>query len=220
MTDFFVLAADYIEKMSNPAYGVVQNDDYALRFGKLLDSEGFLLRLRREVERLDDPDVLTSHGWLWLLGWTRANGLRLDQALMRRLFHRWTSPFLKVAVLDVATRRDDSRRQRSHRVPLDAFPHPLLRHLLLDSVVSPSEELQQPEASEFTEPAVLLVALLQTGTPLSIDAASSLLRYEWTGQRALLESFWQLCDTLDDDTRSVWLDRLVPPPRPRRRNIE
>ena len=41
MSSLFTLAADYIERMANPAFGITTNEDYATKFGKLLESEGF-----------------------------------------------------------------------------------------------------------------------------------------------------------------------------------
>lgn len=69
MSAVFPLASEFIDRMANPAHGIRVNEEYSLRFAKLLSSEEFALLLRREASRLKDPDDLTAHGWLWLLGW-------------------------------------------------------------------------------------------------------------------------------------------------------
>jgi len=59
MSEVLTLASDFIERMSNPAYGILVNEDYSTRLGTLLSSDRFDGLLRREVEQLNDPESLT-----------------------------------------------------------------------------------------------------------------------------------------------------------------
>lgn len=202
MPDLLSLASDFFERMANPAYGSVVNDEYALRLGALLTDERTQSFFAREAERLSDPDALTAYGWLWFLGYARARSLRLSDELLLRLAERWSSVPMLVTVIDVAT-GDEERAER--------WLESLVQRVTF--IEEQPDELQH-ERDFGANAESLLVALLQTGNEPSLSAARNLLRRDWRGQRRLLQLFWSLTDELDDDTRRLWISMLAPPPRP------
>jgi len=230
MSDFLELARDFIERMTNPAYGAETNEDYAIRLGRLLRSESFRGRLTEEVATVRDRDALTSHGWMWLLEWAKANGVTLPEDLLLELFDEWSSVFAKAEVIDVATARAPDRRVEDYGdATLEEFPHSFLRRLLL-AVTGPRESEPRPfdkraldegreggrdEVREVGRAGPALVALMQVGRPIALDAAAVLLRHRWPGRAPLLEYFWALAAATDDETREIWIARLQPPERPR-----
>ena len=57
----------------------------------------------------------------------------------------------------------------------------------------------------------VLIALMQVGREITLDAASTLLNHQWIGQPRLVEFFWSICRGLDDETQHLWVSRLRPP---------
>ncbi len=233
MSDILTLASEFLERMSNPAYGIRVNEDYALRFAKLLGSERaeepgeprdsekpeelgeFEKMLRGEVERLNDVDALTPHGWLWILGWARAKDLDLDGQLLLDLTEKWSSVFLQVSAIDLATRRADSDWiRRKTPLPLGDFGHPWLSKLMYRATEVPEEDRPRSGEVHTDRAERVLIALLQVGRKITLDAASTLLHHDWLGQRKVVEYFWFQCDGLEEETRDVWIERLQPPPKP------
>jgi hypothetical protein len=212
MSDLLTLARDYIERMANPVYGYSTNEDYSMRFAKLLESEGFDAQLRGEIEGLRDRDALTSYGWLWLIGWAKSRRIDLAEGLLVELFQEWWSVYARCAVIDLATQRAGDQFPFSRDNPLGEFPNPFLAKIML-LATEPREA--ESSAAELGRPTGLaesvLVALLQVGRPITLEAASVLLRHHWKGQHQLLEFFWALCNSLDPETREAWIERLNPP---------
>jgi hypothetical protein len=182
------------------------------------DSRGFEVLLRRAIKDVHDPTVLTPHGWLWLLGWARSQNVNLRGDLLLKLTETWASPFMQIPAIDLATRQ--RRWTPKKRVSsLEDFGHPWVRALLKKCVESapaepeeaageqqiPREELPplRPGLAES-----VLIALLQLGSDISIDAAATLLRYEWPGRTALLSSYHLLWEALDEETQEIWNARL------------
>lgn len=209
MSALLTLARDYIERMANPVFGITMNEDYAIKFGTLLGAEGFESQLQREIRALKDPDVLSSHGWLWLFEWAKSTHTDLNQELLLRLFHRWTNPIVMAEIILLAT-RDFHEESRVRRNVYD-FPNPFLARILKE--VTSSGEVDRPDLQPLRGiPAQrVLVALLQAGSPIALDAASALLWHPWEGQHDLLEFFRMLFESLDTETRDIWLHRLDPP---------
>ena len=213
MNEMLTLASDFIERMSNPAYGVRVNEDYSLRFAALLSSDEFPGLLRHEVAQLNDPSTLSPHGWLWLLGWARSEDIPLSDSLLLRLTEAWSSVFMQVAAIDLATRRADWRRQDSI-APLREFGNPFLRDLMTRCTYVDDGERRDYQYIPTARAESCLVALMQVGTEITLDAASALLNHPWIGSRLLVDFFWSLCSEFDDDTRETWVSRLRPPSGP------
>jgi len=212
MEQILTLASDFIEHMSNPAYGLRVNEDYSLRFAALLSSEEFPGLLGREVTRLEDPSTLSPHGWLWLLGWARSEGIPLKDSLLLHLTETWSSVFMQVAAIDLATRHVEWKRRDSVD-PLQKFRHPFLRKLMTRCTYADDEESRVHKHVQTARAESLLVALMQVGTDITLDAASALLNHPWTGRPFLVDFFWSLCSELDEETREIWVSRLRPPKR-------
>ena len=212
MSDVLTLASDFIDRMSNPGYGIRVNEDYSLRFANLLSSEGFDRLIQAEAGRLSDVNALSPHGWLWLLGWARAKDVSLNDKLLLDLAERWSNVFMQVSVIELATQRSDWD-QRAEVTSLENFDHAWLRELMRRCTKWSNMEQVKPE--DYTGRSErCLIALLQVGRDITLDAASSLLNHHWLGQATLLKFFWLRCDLLDEETRSIWISRLQPPRRP------
>jgi hypothetical protein len=204
MSGLLNLAADYIERMANPVFGISTNEDYAIKFGKLLESEGFGTQLRKEVEALKDPDALSSHGWLWLFEWAKSTNTNLDPSLLQQLFHEWASPFARAEIIRLATRNYEGETRFDIRRGIINFPEPFLAHIMSDVTTSPEGDDAERQSLRSTRAQSVLVTFLQTGSPIALDAASALLQHEWQGQPALLNFFRVLLENLDAETQEVW----------------
>jgi len=210
MSQVLALASEFIERMSNPAYGIRENEDYTMRFGALLASEGFDTMLRREVAQIKDPDSLSPHGWLWLLSWARSNEIPFDERLLLHLTENLSSVFMQVAAIDVATRRADWMPRKTV-AQLHEFDHPWLAELLRRCTEVHREKDTGHDHVDTRRSETVLIALMQVGSDITLDAASALLNHSWIGQSLLVEFFWSLCSELDDETRERWVSRLHPP---------
>jgi hypothetical protein len=227
MSDLLFLARDYIERMANPVYGTSTNEDYALKFGTLLIKEGFEARLNEEIRSLTDRDTLTSYGWLWLFRWARSRDIDLREELLVDLYDEWSSVFVRAEIVDLATRRFDYTEKSNVRLSVDEFPNPFLSKIMSQATRYPEVEKtrhleaedwrsDEQRAAEHRPPSTALaestlVALIQVGTPLTIDAARVLLWHKWEGQEQLLRSFWAIYERLDPETHDVWTKHLDPP---------
>jgi len=223
MSEILVLARDYLERMANPIYGASTNEDYAIRFAMLMRSEGFEERLNKEISEIADRTTLTSHGWHWVLGWAKSRRLDLSEDLLVELFEEWSSVFLRADIIDLAIQNADYSAQSLGR-GLNEFPNRFLAKIMSSATrrreedVRRSEDTQIWEERQSVEPhpstsiaESTLIALLQVGRPITLDAASVFLRHLWSGQQQLLYYFWAICDGLDSETRDAWVSRLRPP---------
>ena len=212
MSQVLALASEFIERMSNPAYGIIENEDYAMRFGALLKSEGFEKMLGHEVALMRNPDSLSPHGWLWLLGWARSKAIDPDEGLLMHLSESLSSVFMQVSVIEVATRAAKWEPQ-GNEVPIEDFQHQWLSRLMLGCITFQDKQRKsKSDAHIDTRRAeVILVALMQVGSDVTLDAARSFLHHHWAGHNMLVKFFWSLCDELDEDTKKEWVSRLNPP---------
>jgi hypothetical protein len=228
MSDLLFLASDYIERMANPVYGTSTNEDYALKFATLLSKEEFEARLNEEIRTLTDRETLTSYGWLWLFGWAKSRDIDLKEDLLIDLYEEWSSVFVRAEIVDLATHNVDYPERPNALLSMGEFPNRFLSRIMSQATRRPEaeetqhleaedrgslEEQRAPEQGPSTALAEsTLVALIQVGTPITIDAARVLLWHKWEGQENLLELFWAICNALDPETREVWIKRLQPPP--------
>lgn len=230
MSGVLALASDFIERMTNPAYGVHVNEDYGLRFAALMETEDFRAILSKEASELKSTDALTSHGWIWLLSWARSHSLELNERLLLDLARRWSNPFMQIPVIDLATidaERIEGAGDPITRAPsIDTMNHSFLRHLLKDVITVPEVEhvehtasdprLEQPpeESRESRERGRLLyaentlVALLQVNRRVTVEAAIALLSHRWGAQKELLDFYYRLREGLDEETGRVWEERI------------
>ena len=218
MSSVLALARDFIERMCNPVFGLSTNEEYSLQFGQLLQTEEFGEQLRRDVESLQDPGEMTSHGWIWLLGWARANRVVLENELLVKLFDQWSSVFMKAAIIDLATQLPDGHQVLAERQRSDVIENPFVADIVSRAMeYDQSRERLDRDVTPIPPPLgrseATLTALLQVGRPATIRGAQALLRRHWPGQEQLVEYFWSLADSLEDETRAAWLREINPPPR-------
>lgn len=207
MSHVLALASDFIERMANPAYGIKDNEDYAMRFGKLLRSEGFENMLREEVAQIRDIELLSPHGWIWLLSWARSKNLSLDNSLLFNLCKSQSSVFMQVLTIDVATRQTKSKENQKN-VPFEAFEHSWLSELIHWCTDGRIEKQTEFDYIDTRRSEMILVALMQVGSDVTLNAARTLLHHQWAGHNALVKFFWSLSDEWDDETQSKWTSRM------------
>ncbi len=210
MSHILTLASDFIERMSNPAYGIKVNEDYSLRFATLLSSEGFDKMLREEAKEVTNPDTLTPHGWLWLLGWARSKDIELNPKLLLHLTQHWSSVFMQVLAIELATRRVEWERP-NQTMSLEDFRNSWLKSLMYDCVAIDKKVHDEQNEIHTGQAENVLIALMQIGSDVTLDAASTLLNHNWPGQAKLLKFFWLRIEGLDEKTQKNWHVRLRPP---------
>ena len=226
MTTLLPLASEFIERMSNPAYGVLVNEDFAMRFAELFESTGkFERTLKREDKSLTSTDALTAHGWMWLLGWARSQRLALSETLLLEITEKWkTNVPMQSLAIEIATQTARWKR-RSHAPSLHEFEHPFLRELLQRAVRPQRDQPNRTERIEgdnFDDSSPLkeirtdraestLVALIDVELDITLDAAAALLNHAWEGQRDLLVFYDYLQAGFDPETQKKWALRLHRP---------
>jgi hypothetical protein len=210
MSNLLTLARDYIDRMANPNYGFATNEDYSLRFAQLLQRDGFEASLREEIKGLRDKEALTSNGWLWLIRWARSRQIDMPEDLLLELFEEWSSVPARCAIVDLATHR--SELPQAADVTLTDFPDRFLAKVMRGATEVRNvneDDRSRTESWRLTARAEsCLVVFLQVGTPLTLGAASALLRHQWLGHEQLSEYLLVLARTLDAETREVWSKRL------------
>jgi|KBSMisStaDraftv2_1062788.scaffolds.fasta_scaffold126384_2 hypothetical protein len=158
MSGLLALASDFIERMTNPVYGVHVNEDYGLRFAALMETDNFRAVLSKEVSELKSTDALTSHGWIWLLSWALSQSLDLDQHLLLNLARRWSNPFMQIPVIDLATiqaeRMEEASESMTPAPRIETLNHDFLRNLLYDVVTLPEGERVEFRLDPAVEPAI------------------------------------------------------------------
>jgi hypothetical protein len=218
MSSLLALASEFLDRMSNPAFGVQVNEDYATRFATLID-ESDEERLAGEIAQLRSASELTANGWSWLLGWVRAHPeVRVRGATLLDVCEHWESATFKADVIETAIVAPlDFEEERPGVV--EGVPNPWLQELVsravLFSETSQSDEHDEGEPGEDVGPRLssrhiysLLLALLQVGDDQTLQAATALLGHRWAGQESLREFVTSWLQGLDPQTRAMWSTRL------------
>src|SRR4029450_13257633 len=99
------LAADFIDRMTNPAPGQEENAAYAARFAELLErDDGLQSQLLASDLGPDDIDLLGLQGWLWYLNWLATRGVLPGEAFLTALYEDADDSLLRLLVVEaVAT---------------------------------------------------------------------------------------------------------------------
>ena len=181
MSQVLTLASDFIERMSNPGYGIQVNEDYSMRLGVLLSTDRLEGLLHREIKELVDPESLTPHGWFWLLRWTRARGVPIHEKLLLHLADSFSSTFMQVALIDVATLNVDWY-PRDGVATIEEFDNRYLSELLRRCTHPAREDDGEHVHIDTKRSETVLVALMQIGRDITLDAANTLLNQQWIGQ--------------------------------------
>ncbi|GAA4363855.1 hypothetical protein [Nocardioides caricicola] len=221
MSGLLRLANEFLERMMNPSYGPLLNDEYAMRLGELLADEHTSDQLAQEATRLTRVDELSAHTWLWLLGQPQADAI--DRGLLGYLCIEFEAAAFRARVIDSAL-RDNPRLEPgevyvSGRQSIQELENVWLRDLVATVVQlgDDSEGTQAPSsdsAGNFRGPdpynaQSMLVALLSVGRRDCHEAAAALLHHEWAGQDALLRSFDSRMTSMDEASQTQWT-RLRP----------
>lgn len=206
MSGMLHLTSEFLERMTDPAYGAQINEEYGLRFGALIQDEDSLEVFREHLEGLSDPRLFSAPTWLWLLQWARSRDYVLREDLLERLIDQFPHPFMQTYVIAAGTTRVEGW-QDARVSPLERFEHPWLRRVMLRLVApvgseSADERVQAHPATTF------VIALMQVGTPVCRAAAIALARYEWIGRQSLLDNLQQRLANMDDATREEWIRRF------------
>ncbi len=210
MSHVLTLASVFIERMSNPAYGIKENEDYSFRLGDLLKSKDFESMLNEEITQISNPETLSPHGWLWLLSWARAKKISLDNSLLLDLCMSQSSVFMQVSIIDVATRQSEWE-QMPNDIHLKEFKHKWLANLMHRCTDVHHEKESEFEYIDTRRSEMILVALMQVGSDITIDAAKALLHHQWIGHNSLDKYFRSLCGEMDEETKNIWYSRLNMP---------
>jgi hypothetical protein len=222
MSGLLRLANDFVERMMNPAFGPLVNDDYSMRLGELLADERSSEMLLAEARRLNRVDELSAHTWLWLLTLPGPKAPLSDDILLR-LCQELRAPAFRVTVLNCVF-RDRPQLEPDEAPAFDEPPtiedieNPWLAELIRSAVREPlphdHDRSLEPEPS--SEPTTvddaqsLLVALLSVDWRECREAAAALLRHDWRGHDDLLAFFHSRTTAMDEESRALWL-RLAPP---------
>jgi len=105
---------------------------------------------------------------------------------------------MQMAVIDLATLGLDWRG-RDTVSTIEGFDHPWLSDLLRKCTLTHSDEEADYVRVDTTHAETVLVALMQIGREITLDAASVLLNHRWMGQLQLVQFFWSICNELDDE---------------------
>ena len=235
MSSLLQLAADLLDRMSNPSYGASVNEEYAQRFAAIMVDGELDDRLIHEAGELRDPRAFTAAGWLWLLGWVKASEIRLDDQLLTGLCEQWEAASFKALVIEHAIAHlrpahDDPYRERQFSDDPDQFEPVLspeqrqeaaggwLSDLVQRASAEPSEVAPADEPRSEPDRAVfarhshhaesLLMALLLVDQPATIAAAEELLAQDWRGSEQLAQSLEGWLSTLDAESAELWRRRL------------
>lgn len=204
------LAAAHLERVGNPMFGRRANDDAVMEFAEILADEETTDRFRREIALLDDVSLFGAYGWLWLIGWCKANDAELPTRLVLDLIEQWDATAFKAEALELIAPRVDLT---ANATSIEEFPHDALRELLRRVVAAREAEGDDPEPSDHRDThghnaETTLFALIAVDRPLTDAAARVLVAHDWSGRGALRSAVMGRIEMLDDDTRQVWLEGL------------
>jgi hypothetical protein len=215
MSILLTLTSDYVDKMMNPIYGITVNEDYGIKFANLLESDGFTSKLNEEIESLDDANSLSHFGWIWLFEWANSKGIKLNEDLLVEQFYRWSNPIVKAEIIKIGIH--GASYEINYSYTLANFPDKFLAKIMnrltsQDFGDDLKNEKFEKDITKGTMASDVLVSFLQEGSTIVLDAAISLLKHQWSGQRDLVDFFGILLDNLDSETRDAWEERLKLPP--------
>ena len=233
------IAADFLERIADPAYGKESNEGYSLRFATLLDRDPrFAGQLANAYLEAEDLTSLSLAGWLWYLRWRGPLSEQLPSSeFLDALYDATTEPIIRLRVVDAvvshpATQRSTAIAQetadRGHG--LARLPDSWLRRRM-ESLVGREPDAhddREHNAHDDREPGAhdddashveaaweLTVYLLELGDDVSVTALRALLDEPWRGNQELTGRVNQLLDRpgLDSDAVEQWRNQLGLPRR-------
>jgi hypothetical protein len=197
------LAADLLDRASDPRLGVAANEMAALQLDDALQDEAVRARLSTGlVDGDDDLDAMPFAAWLWLLGWEQREGLPLDERVLAGLTRRAASVDRRLRLRALVGRDPQLNAEAG---PIDEY-RVERRHLpsawLTDQVKS--------AAGGSVDPFELIRHLLQIGTDVSLATLVTLLDSEGPYRDAVRDETRRYLGSLglDPDQYERWISRL------------
>jgi hypothetical protein len=185
------MIADFLDHLSDPAFGRQTNEIYNLRLGILLDNDESLSEQLANAD-LGPADVpsLSLASWLWYLRWRTLHGGRLpDDAFLNELYDSTTEPIVRLRVVDTVVTHSRGDQVAIDRVQeprgLSGLPDDWLRHRM-ESIVSEGETESEEGAAPAEKAWELSAYLLQLGDDFSLTALRALLTERWSGRPYLV----------------------------------
>jgi hypothetical protein len=101
------IAAGFLERMTNPQYGVEVNEEYSFRLHEALDEDpGFARSFATLALDPDDVETLPECAWPWYLQWREDNGAPLAPEFLDALFEYTDDPAVRLSVVRSAVFRN------------------------------------------------------------------------------------------------------------------
>lgn len=202
MTVPLALLADFIEKLTEPRFGLATNETYAARLTTELDADPeFAAEFANYALRPADVPALSLGGWLWYLAWRRQRSYRPpDGGFLDALYDSSAEPIVRFQVVLESVRHPSvtaALRDNSSKVPASWLTNRIGR--LTDSHESEA-------GAAVAEAQELALYLIQLGDPVSRAALASLLRERWLGQGSLIELVGSVLGALgpEDPAQEEW----------------
>jgi hypothetical protein len=164
------MAAELIERASNPAYGDAVNEMAAWRFDEAVKDDTLRSTLlhRNIIEDESDLDELSFGSWLWTLHWRQRRGAPLDEPVLTGLTPRATSAERRLRLWVLVGRDPVVNDQVGH---IDEFAFRGDRTLPLGWLSARVEEAASAQADPFE----MQRHLLQIGTDVTLATLRRLL---------------------------------------------
>lgn len=193
MNSLMGMVADFLDRLSDPAFGRAENETYNLRLGLLLDNDA---RLSEQLANADlspdDVPALSLAAWMWYLRWRALSGGRAPgDAFLTSLYDSTTEPIVRLRVVEAVVTHARGYRDVTIDYPrqpqgLSTLPDNWLRARLYSILIGESEpEADEAEATPQEQAWELSAYLLQLGDDLSITTLGALLAEPWSGRRFL-----------------------------------
>jgi hypothetical protein len=113
MNSALFLAADFLERASNPSYGPEINEEYALRWVTLRETGDPVKGLNLAELGRSDLDALSPQAWLWLASSLEDQDPEFPISFAESLFTTSTDPVIRLAVADSMLRHPHLARRYS-----------------------------------------------------------------------------------------------------------
>lgn len=199
------LAAELIERASNPAYGDAVNEMAAWRFDEAAEDDTLRSSLLRPnlIEDESDLDELSFGSWLWTLHWRQRRGVPLDELVLIGLTPRATSAGRRLRLWVLVGRDPILNDQIGH---IDEFGFLADRTLPLGWLGARVKQASSAQADPFE----MQRHLLQISTDVTLATLRTLLDAPGRHREALRVEVRSYLDANlpGGDHRARWFQRL------------
>jgi hypothetical protein len=191
------MIADFLDRLSDPAFGRQTNEAYNLRLGILLDNdEGLSAQLANAELSPDDVPALSLSSWLWYLRWRTLRGGRVPgDAFLSTLYDVTDEPIVRLRIVETVVTNSRDVHGAADEVPerrgLSGLPDNWLSHRMY-TIVSERETESEEGASPEEQAWELSAYLLQLGDDFSLTALRALLAQRWSGRQYLIRQIQEI----------------------------